>query len=80
MDHTRVGVLYAEMLGLQTRTTVENVYSKKKIGMDALKLLILERRKQIYFMNEKNMGLKKDSMSSLSFQRSLFLSSKFLLP
>lgn len=80
MDHTRVDVLYAEMLGLQTRTTVENVYSKKKIGMDALKLLILERRKQIYFMNEKNMGLKKDSMSSLSFQRSLFLSSKFLLP
>ncbi|GLJ40799.1 hypothetical protein SUGI_0843940 [Cryptomeria japonica] len=48
----------------QMHITARNAPNKRKIGMDAQKLLILEVQKQIYFMNGRNMVSRRDRCRS----------------
>jgi hypothetical protein len=60
MDPFRVGVLYVEECEFPMPTLAKSVHSRRKIGMDAPKLLIWGVPKQIYSMNVRNMVLRKD--------------------
>ena len=45
----------------RTRTTVGNAYSKRRTGMGAPRLSISAVQRRTYFMNGKNMALRRDS-------------------
>ena len=78
MDPFRVGVLSVEEWEFLMPTIAKSVHSRRKIGMDAPKLLIWGVPKQIYSMNVRNMVLRKDDDHWID-TRLVLLTRSFLL-
>jgi hypothetical protein len=58
--HSREGVLSAEVLAFQMRTTARNVLSRRRTGMDALRLSTLEVPRLISSTSVRSMVLRRD--------------------
>jgi hypothetical protein len=69
--HSREGVLSAEVLAFQTRTTARNALSRRRTGMGALRLSTLEVPRLISFTSVRNMVLRRDDDQDDVFVRFL---------
>jgi hypothetical protein len=70
--HSREGVLSAEVLAFQTRTTARNALSRRRTGMGALRLSTLEVPRLISFTSVRNMVLRRDDDQDDVFVRFLW--------